>query len=112
MSINEMSPRTGRALREDGTTINEANAAVSAGIAAGTKVCTTTASAVAADQPCVEVLCQADPANTVNVLIGDAALQPIALTPGASIIVPVSNVNLIYAKSASLTATLNWLGRL
>jgi hypothetical protein len=112
MSIDEMSPRTGRAIREDGTTINDANAAVSAGVAAGSKTCTTSASQVAANEACVEVLCQADPDNLADVLVGSATTQPIKLKPGTSINVPCSNVNLIYAKASAGTAILNWISRM
>ncbi|MBC7107664.1 MAG: hypothetical protein H5T41_02570 [Methanomassiliicoccales archaeon] len=102
----------GKLMREDLSVINATNAMVSAGVAAGTKSCTTSASQVAADQACVEVLCQADPDNTSDVLIGSATTQPVKLRPGQNIVIPCSNVNLLYAKSSAGTAVLNWLSRM
>jgi hypothetical protein len=77
----------------------------------GTKSIDTNAAAITASQACVEVLCQADPDNLVDVLIGSATSQPIKLKPGQNINVPAKNVNKVYAKSSAGTAVLNWIAR-
>lgn len=78
---------------------------------AGTKSLTTTAAAaLSASQACKQVLVQNLPANTVDVLIGDSSSQTIRLRPGDSIVLPVSNVNLIYgANASSTTQSVAWL---
>jgi hypothetical protein len=54
---------------------------------------------------------QADPANTVNLLVGNAGGQTYVLTPGSSVSVTISNLNLAYAKAvAAGVSNLNWLG--
>lgn len=74
----------------------------------GTLTATTVAQAVGT-QPSKEVLVQNDPSSTVNVLIGSSGVQPIVLIPGASIVVDVIDVSLLFVRSASATATVNWL---
>jgi hypothetical protein len=93
-----------------GTTSTEANDTPIAGQKTGI---TTTPVALAANVGCRGVLLQADPANTTNVLVGNASGQFFVLTPGSQ---PnqewlVSNLNLIWAKMASGTGTVNWIGR-
>lgn len=81
-------------------------------LVAGTKSLTTTAAAaLAASQACKMVMVQNDPDNTVNVLVGDSSSQTIKLLPGDwSPWLPVSNVNLVYAKNvSSTTQSVNWL---
>lgn len=58
-----------------------------------------------------EVLIQSDPANTTNVLIGNATSQEIVLTPGQSITIPIHSLSLVFAKMSSGTGTVNWLAR-
>ena len=59
-----------------------------------------------------EFLIQADPANSNNVLLGaTSGTQPIVLGPGASVPMPIVNLNLLYASTNTGTATLNWIGR-
>ena len=70
-------------------------------------ITSTTVATVLATLACKSVLLQADPDNTVDLFIGDATNQPIQLTPGMSLVLPVSNTNLIYHKSASATGVLN-----
>ena len=70
---------------------------------------TATAAALATNQPCISVLIQNDPGSSVNVLIGNATNQYVQLKPGQSVTIPCSNANLIYAKTASSTANVNWL---
>ncbi len=72
---------------------------------------TTTAAALASSQACSEVSVQADPGNTQNVLVGNSTSQHTVLVAGASIDLSVTNVDLIYVKSASGTQTVNWLAR-
>lgn len=74
----------------------------------GTASVTTTAAAIGA-QACVTVLVQADPDNTVDVFIGDSSNQRYQVLPGAAVGLPVTNVSQVYAKTASGTATVNWL---
>ncbi len=70
---------------------------------------TTTAAALATNQPCMAVWVQADPANSQNVLVGDSSNQYCALAAGKSVVIPVSNVNKVYVKSSSGTQTVNFL---
>lgn len=77
----------------------------------GTANLTTNAAAIATSQAVREVLVQSDPDNTVDIFIGNAAAQSIQLKPGQSASLPVSNLAMIYAKSASGTPILNYLGR-
>lgn len=77
----------------------------------GTKALTTVAAAIAASQAVREVLIQNDPDNTIDIFVGNATSQSIQLKPGQSIVIPVSNLATVFAKSASGTPTLNYLGR-
>ena len=71
---------------------------------------TVTAAVLATDQPCVGLLIQADPDNSVDIFIGgDATTLPIQLAAGSSFSCTVENANVLYAKTASSTATLNCL---
>lgn len=78
---------------------------------AGTKALTTTAVAISGSQYATEVVVQADPDNTVGVLIGNADSQPYQLAAGDSVKLRISNVALIYAKGVSGTPSVNWLAR-
>jgi len=79
---------------------------------AGQTALTVTAVAISSTSHAIrEVLIQADAANTTNVVVGDATAQYVALTPGQAITVPIISLQLIYAKMASLTGTVNWLAR-
>lgn len=77
-------------------------------ISTGQTTATTTAGVVNANAACREVIIQSDIANTVNILIGNSANQFLVLEPGDSITIPIANVNLVYVRSASLTAVVNW----
>jgi len=83
----------------------------SATIYDGTLAATTTAAALGASQAWREVLIQSDPDNTANVFVGNATSQSIKLLPGGSVTIPAANRNLVYAKAASGTQTVNYLGR-
>lgn len=67
---------------------------------------TTTATALPAQAGSM-VLVQADPDNTVDVLIGTASAQPMRLIPGASCSLPIANANQVYHRTASGTAAIN-----
>ena len=58
-----------------------------------------------------EALVQSDPANTTNVLIGNADAQEVVLTPGQSITIPIISLSLVYAKMVSGTGVVNYLAR-
>jgi hypothetical protein len=71
----------------------------------------TIAAAIGGSQACREVLVQADVNNTVDVYIGNDTTQSICLKPGVALTIPTDNVNKIYCKTNSGTATINWLAR-
>jgi len=59
---------------------------------------------------CLEVLVQNDPASASNALIGNRFGQSIVLVPGASITIPINNVNKVWAGTApGGGATINWI---
>lgn len=59
----------------------------------------------------IEIIIQADPDNSVDVLIGNATTQCWKLQPGDTVTWPIKNPALIYAKTASSTAVVNLIGR-
>lgn len=77
----------------------------------GTKALTTVAAAIAASQAIREAWVQADPANTVDVLVGSATSQSTRLRPGQPVVIPINDLAKIFAKSVTGTATINYLGR-
>ena len=77
----------------------------------GTKTLSTTGAALAASQAVREVIVQNDPDNTIDVFIGNSTSQSIQLKPGQSVVIPVSNLATVFAKSASGTPVINYLGR-
>jgi len=58
-----------------------------------------------------EILLQADPGNTDNVIFGNEASQSIVLEPGDTFVLPVENPGEVWYKSASGNQTLRYLGR-
>ncbi len=85
--------------------------APSTALSDGTVSLTTTASPLPT-QTGSEFLIQANPANSSNVLLGaSSGTQPIVLSPGQSVSLPIANLNLLWASTNSGTATLGWLGR-
>jgi len=59
-----------------------------------------------------EIILQADPANTANILIGDSASTCFfVLLPTASLSLPLTSGNIIWRKSSSGTQTLNVIWR-
>ena len=77
----------------------------------GTKALTTVAAAIAASQAIREAWVQADPANTVDILVGSATSQSTRLRPGQPVVIPINDLAKIFAKSVTGTATINYLGR-
>lgn len=71
----------------------------------------TTAGTLSTTQACSAVMVQADLGNgTVNLLVGNSTAQPMQLAPGATITLPVSDVNVVYVKSSiGTTGTANWV---
>lgn len=86
------------------TTSNQNNAAFAS--VANYSV-TTTAAAVGGNVACRSVIVKAAPANTVAVLVGDSTAQAYPLAAGEFVVIPTTNVNTVYAKTASGTATLH-----
>lgn len=62
-------------------------------------------------QDLTELVIQADPDNSVDIVIGDATSQGWKLIPGAEFNCPIRNPALIYGKAASSTATYSLFGR-
>ncbi len=79
---------------------------------AGTQSATTVAAALNSGTAagCRQVLVQADPDNTVSVFVGNATTQPLELVPGDAATIGISDVAKVFVKTASSTATVNWLG--
>jgi hypothetical protein len=75
------------------------------------QVTATTSAAALGSQACNGVAVQNDPGSSVNVLVGNATNQYIALVPGDNAVIPCTNISQVYVKSASSTATVNWLAR-
>lgn len=82
-------------------------AAAQAGFIAGSNSLTTTAESLATGAALMVVI-QADPDNTVDVMLGDATSQPVQLTPGQSATIIGTALSDIYVKAASGTATVNY----
>lgn len=79
---------------------------------AATITATTTAVPVGSSlKDLTELMIQADPDNTVDVLIGSSTVQCWKLEPGDVLNCPIRNPALIYAKTGSSTAVVNVLGR-
>jgi hypothetical protein len=60
-------------------------------------------------QSCLVVHLQADPDNTLPVLVGNSSTQVYKLYPGDPVTISVRDVGMIYARTASGTAKLNWI---
>jgi len=66
--------------------------------------------AAAVDYPNVrQVVVQADPGNTDNLVVGEAGGQNFVLTPNNAISIPTSDISDIYVKSAGGTQRVNWI---
>jgi len=76
----------------------------------GTQTATTTAAALnsGTSRSCSSVLVQNDPDSTQDVFVGNDSSQSVQLVPGQAEVIPVDNVNKVFVKTASGTATVNW----
>lgn len=73
---------------------------------------TTTTAAQMSSNVTKEVVVQADPTNTANIMIGNSAANcTFALLPGSAISLPVTNTNLVFHRAASGTQKVNFLWR-
>ena len=61
--------------------------------------------------PVREVILQCEPVGGVDCYFGNSTTQTLHILAGATITISVANLQLIYAKTASTTATVNYLGR-
>jgi len=106
---NAIKATTDGALLVSGISVTIANVIIdpSTAIAVGTVGLTSNAAQLAA-QACRRLQIQSDPDNTVDVFIGGAVSQPLQMQPGDNDWFYVANKNLLYAKCATSTATLNW----
>lgn len=68
-----------------------------------------TSAAAVGSQACTEALFQAHPNNTNMVLLGNSSTQAIVLSAGGSVALPISNINQIYVKSNTGSATVIWI---
>lgn len=60
----------------------------------------------------VEVMVQNDPSSPAAIDVGNATSQNMSLAIGASLVVPVDNVNKVYAKrTGAVDCTVNWWAR-
>lgn len=75
----------------------------------GTKTVTTTPTELAATFQISKVYVQNDPNSTVNVLVGSSTSQSIKLVPGAGMEIEINDLAKVFVKSASATATVNYL---
>ncbi len=82
-------------------------AQVAADLVASATITATTTPAPLASQPCSSLLLQVDPDATEDVFFGSSAAQYMQLVPGSSILLRVSNADLIYVKTAANTAVVN-----
>lgn len=102
----------------DGVPVNIVQSEAPSGtIVSGTKTCPATASTaevLVASSACSEVTIQAPVSNTVNVLFGSATTTCyMELAPGRDFTIQITNVNKIYVKASTASATevVNWISR-
>lgn len=58
--------------------------------------------------PCVGVVVQNDPDNTVDILVGFSAAQVHQVAPGGDVWIGIDDVSKVYAKTVSGTANVNY----
>jgi hypothetical protein len=58
-----------------------------------------------------EVIIQSSTGNAVNVYVGTAVSRPLFILPGASLTLPVQNLNSVYVSTTGSTASVGYLGR-
>jgi hypothetical protein len=71
----------------------------------------TIAAPLGASYECSEVFIQNSTENAVNILLGSSEQQLISLSPGMGFTLPVQNINDVYVKTVSSTATVVFLAR-
>jgi hypothetical protein len=78
-------------------------------LSAGSTIFSNVASMVGS-MACTEVFLQANPSNAESVLLGNSATQSLRLSAGATLTVPISNLNQLYGRvSTNASAVVNWL---
>lgn len=100
-----------RVLVEDDGAIAVGGSLTSSTLYDGTLAATTSAAALAASTPVEEVVVVNDPDNSVDILVGNSSSQSNKLGPGDSATVVIDDLNKIYIKTASGTATVTYLAR-
>ena len=81
--------------------------AILAGVQTGTTIAAGLNNGVS--QVCSEVIVQNQPINAINVLVGNQSLQAFHLTPDASLVIAIDNVNKIYIKTPSGSSVISWM---
>ncbi len=80
------------------------------GLRSGTLTATTTPQALASrHEHIMEVIVQNDPDSSNAVFVGDTRYQHYQLAAGSNVTVKVNDLSIVYVKTASGTATVNWL---
>lgn len=80
------------------------------GLRSGTQTATITPTPLSTGHlPIMEVIVQNDPDSSVTAIVGDRRAQEFKLVAGASVTVPVCDLNLVYVRTESDTATVNWM---
>ena len=74
----------------------------------GTITATTSAAVLGPEQPCVEILLQAEDGA---IRAGSATSQSHLISTGERVVIPVTNVNLVYVKSVSGSVRVNYWAR-
>lgn len=74
----------------------------------GTNAAIGVAAVQLAAQACRQVVIQADPNNTAQVLVGLSNTPRVVLEAGDSLALPVANLNQVWAQAASGVQTVNW----
>lgn len=72
---------------------------------------TTSAAQLSTGISCSELYLQNDPDNSVDILLGTSDTQSLQIQLGETFVIPVADVNLVYIKTVSSTATVNWAYR-
>jgi hypothetical protein len=90
--------------------IGAGGGASSASLLDGTLTATTAAQALPTNT-CVEATAVNDPTSTVDIYVGNATSQSMRLQPGQGVTASVVNTNILYVRSVSGTARVNWFAR-
>lgn len=82
----------------------------SSSVLSGSLAATTTAAAIGAGA-ISKVVVQNDPDNAVDILCGNNLTQDVQLRPGDALSMEITNLNLLFCKSASGTADVRYIAR-